>query len=251
MRSVEICGSAPAFQSIDATLADREEGGAEKGVTARAAASRPSAMHRPNAPGFLLVLEGIDGAGKSTLGRSLAAHLRSRGLAVVTSREPTDGPYGSALRQSAKTGRLSLGDELDLFLKDRAQHVKELVTPALERGEVVILDRYYISTAAYQGARGADPQQVIAMNEVFAPRPDLVLLLDIDPLGGTGRILRRGDQPDDFEAVTYLAKVREIFLSLPQPFIRRLDAALPQDEVFGHAARELDAALLEAGLILG
>jgi dTMP kinase len=204
-------------------------------------------MQRPNHPGFLLVLEGIDGAGKSTLGRALAAHLRSRGLTVTTSREPTDGPHGTALRKSAKAGRLSLAEELGLFLQDRAQHVAELIGPALRRGEVVILDRYYISTAAYQGARGADPQQVILQNETFAPRPDLVLLLDIDPLGGTGRILRRGDQPDDFEAVTYLAKVRDIFLSLPQPYIRRLDATLPPDEVFDQAARELDAALAAKG----
>lgn len=206
-------------------------------------------MHRPNAPGFLLVLEGIDGAGKSTLLRALAAHLRSRGISVTTSREPTDGPHGTALRQSAKTGRLSLGDELELFLKDRAEHVTHLIKPALLRGEVVILDRYYLSTAAYQGARGADPQRIIVMNEAFAPQPDLVLLLDIDPLGGTGRILRRGDEPDDFEAVTYLANVRDIFLGLPQPFIRRLDASLPPDEVFGNAAHELESALTDARLI--
>jgi dTMP kinase len=205
-------------------------------------------MQRANHPGFLLVVEGIDGAGKSTLGRRLAAHVKARGLTPVVSREPTDGPHGTALRQSAKTGRLSLVDELDLFLKDRAEHVATLIRPALARGEIVILDRYYLSTAAYQGARGADPAEIISRNEAFAPRPDLVLLLDIDPLGGTGRILRRGDQPDDFEAVTYLAKVRDIFLSLPQPFIRRINAARSVDEVFGDAARMLDEALAEVGL---
>jgi dTMP kinase len=205
-------------------------------------------MQRPNHPGFLLVLEGIDGAGKSTLGRQLAAHAQARGLTTVVSREPTDGPHGTALRRTAKEGRLSLADELDLFLKDRAEHVTQLIRPALARGDVVILDRYYLSTAAYQGARGVDPLEVIARNEAFAPVPDLVLLLDIDPLGGTGRILRRGDQPDDFEAVTYLAKVREIFLSLPQPFIRRIDAARAIEEVFGEAVRILDEALMEAGI---
>ncbi len=203
-----------------------------------------------NRPGFLLILEGIDGAGKSTLLRALAAHLRARGLTVTTSREPTDGPHGTALRHSARTGRLSLADELDLFLKDRAEHVTTLIQPALQRGEVVILDRYYLSTAAYQGARGADPAEIIARNEAFAPQPDLVLLLDIDPLGGTGRILHRGDQPDDFEAVTYLARVREIFLSLPQPFIRRINATRPVEEVFGNAARILDDKLIAAGMTL-
>ncbi|MGB8169025.1 MAG: dTMP kinase [Chthoniobacteraceae bacterium] len=207
-------------------------------------------MHRPNAPGFLLVLEGIDGAGKSTLGRRLAAHVCERGLVAVVSREPTDGPHGTTLRQSAKTGRLSLADELDHFLKDRAEHVTTLIRPALARGEIVILDRYYLSTAAYQGARGADPAEIIARNEAFSPRPDLVLLLDIDPLGGTGRILRRGDQPDDFEAVTYLAKVRDIFLSLPEPFIRRIDARRPLDEVFGNASRILDDELIAAGITI-
>ncbi len=207
-------------------------------------------MQRPNHPGFLLVIEGIDGAGKSTLGRQLAAHAHAQGLTTVVSREPTDGPHGTALRQSAKTGRLSLADEFALFLKDRAEHVATLIRPALARGEMVILDRYYISSAAYQGARGGDPAEIIAANEAFAPRPDLVLLLDIDPLGGTGRILHRGDQPDDFEAVTYLAKVREIFLSLPQPFIRRINAARPIDEVFGEAVRILDEELTAAGITL-
>jgi dTMP kinase len=205
-------------------------------------------MQRPNHPGFLLVLEGIDGAGKSTLGRRLAAHAQARGLTTVVSREPTDGPHGTALRQSAKTGRLSLAEELDLFLQDRAEHAATLIQPALARGELVILDRYYFSSAAYQGARGADPAEIILRNEAFAPRPDLVLLLDIDPLGGTGRILRRGDRPDDFEAVTYLAKVRDIFLALPQPFIRKINAARSADEVFGDAARLLDDALAEASL---
>lgn len=205
-------------------------------------------MQRPNHPGFLLVIEGIDGSGKSTLARALAAHLQARGLAVAVSREPTDGPHGTALRQTAKTGRLPLEAELDLFLKDRAEHVEKVIGPALARGAIVILDRYYFSTAAYQGARGADPAEIIARNETFAPVPDLVLLLDIDPLGGTGRILRRGDQPDDFEGVNYLARVREIFRGLPQPFIRSLDASHSADEIFGAAVRLLDEALHAAAI---
>ena len=182
--------------------------------------------------GFLLVLEGIDGSGKSTLARQLAAWLRERGREVVTSREPTDGPFGAALRQSAKTGRLSLEAELDLFLKDRAEHVAALISPALARGAIVILDRYYFSTAAYQGARGLDPQAIIDSNEKFAPVPDLVFLLDLDPTAGSARIHRRGDTLDDFEALDYQGEVRRIFLSLDRPFIHRIDAARSAEAVF-------------------
>lgn len=186
-------------------------------------------------PGFLIVLEGIDGSGKSTLLRHLAAWLRQRGREVVTSREPTDGPHGTALRQSAKTGRLSIEDEFNLFLKDRAEHVATLITPALDRGAVVILDRYYFSTSAYQGARGLDPQAIIAANEKFAPVPDLVLLLDIEPAAGAARIQGRGDTPDDFEALDYQREVRRIFLTLDRPFIHRLDAARDAEAVFQEA----------------
>src|SRR5260221_5357653 len=218
-------------------------------VTPRASFPRPCAMQPLNHPGFLLVIEGIDGSGKSTLARALAAHAQARGLTPVVSREPTGGPHGTALRQSAKTGRLPLAEELELFLKDRAEHVATRIRPALARGDIVILDRYYFSTAAYQGARGADPAGIIARNETFAPVPDLVLLLDIDPLAGAGRVVRRGDQLDDFEAVTYLAKVRDFFLALPQPFIHRINAARTPDEVFDLSARIVDDALRRAGLI--
>lgn len=184
-----------------------------------------------NQPGLLIVIEGIDGAGKSTLARSLAAWLRERGRTVVIDREPTDGPHGRALRESAKTGRLSAEAELELFMKDRREHVAQLIAPATARGEVVILDRYYFSNAAYQGARGLDPAAIVAANEAFAPRPDLVLLLDIDPAGGHTRIGARGSALDDFEGAAYLADVRRIFLSFDRPFFRRIDAARPADEV--------------------
>jgi dTMP kinase len=206
-------------------------------------------VQRPNHPGFLLVLEGIDGAGKSTLARQIAGQCDALGLASVISREPTDGPHGTALRRSAKTGRLGLDEELDLFLKDRAEHVETLIRPALARGEIVILDRYYFSTAAYQGARGGDPAEIIARNERFAPAPDLVLLLDIDPLGGTGRIRQRGDVPDDFEAESYLAKVRAIFLALSQPCVHRVDAARSADDVFRECAVLVSDTLADAGLL--
>src|SRR6188472_1861497 len=114
-------------------------------------------MSRPNAPGWLVVLEGIDGSGKSTVLRRLAEYCATRGRDAVVSGEPTRGQWGMKLRQSRTEGRLTLEEALALFLKDRAEHVERLILPALEVGKVVLLDRYYLSTAAYQGARGADP----------------------------------------------------------------------------------------------
>lgn len=182
--------------------------------------------------GALIVIEGIDGTGKSTLIRGLAEFCEARALPFVTSREPTLGQYGKRLRDSAAQVRLELKEELELFLKDRAEHVKELITPALGDGKIVLLDRYYLSTAAYQGARGADPEAILKMNEQFAPVPDLVLLLDADPSLSGRRIIHRGGQTDAFEDVAYQAAVRRIFLSLKRPFIRVIDASRSPAEVF-------------------
>jgi dTMP kinase len=197
-------------------------------------------MSRPNAPGWLVVVEGIDGAGKSTIVRRLADYCRDRGLPSVTSGEPTRGPWGMKLRQSMVGGRLSLDEELSLFLRDRAEHVENLVGPSLAAGKVVILDRYYLSTAAYQGARGASPAQIIEANERFAPKPDLVLLLDFDPEGGLARVHARGDAPNTFEQLDQLRVVRGIFLGLQRPFIRRIDAGRSADEVWQACRAEMD-----------
>jgi len=196
---------------------------------------------RPNAPGWLVVVEGIDGAGKSTVLRRLAEHCAARGLACVTGAEPTRGPWGMKLRQSMSEGRLSLDEELSLFLKDRAEHVEQLIRPSLAAGKVVLLDRYYLSTAAYQGARGAEPENVLEMNERFAPQPDLVLLLDFDPDGGLERIRRRGDSPNTFEEADQLRAVRKIFLELRRPFICKVDASRPAETVWEGCRAEFDA----------
>jgi dTMP kinase len=163
----------------------------------------------------LIVVEGIDGAGKSTQVRRLAEALRREGRAVVESREPTDGPWGRKIRASAATGRMSLQDELHAFVEDRKEHVATLIGPALARGEIVLLDRYYFSTIAYQGARGGDVDAIRRMNEAVAPRPDLVLLIDFDPEVGLRRIREsRGGGTDDFEHLDQLQAIRASFLRL-------------------------------------
>ena len=178
----------------------------------------------PPYPGFFVVLEGIDGAGKSTQAKLLGERLTARGQKVVLSREPTMGQYGKLLRESAQTGRLSIEEEVELFLKDRREHVDELILPRLREGCVVIVDRYYFSTAAYQGARGVDPQELIRRNEEFAPEPDLLVLFDLPVEDGLARVRARGDKADHFEQLEQLRRVREIFLSINKPYLVKVDA---------------------------
>lgn len=175
--------------------------------------------------GIFIVIEGIDGTGKSTQSKRLAEWFRSRGREVLLSREPTDGPWGKKLRESATTGRLSAEEELECFLNDRREHVEMSIKPALAQGKVVILDRYYFSTMAYQGARGFDPAEIRLRNEAFAPQPDLLLILDLSVESAHGRIGARGDTANEFEQRDTLSRCREIFLSLrDEPFACVIDA---------------------------
>ena len=129
-------------------------------------------MKTPIPGGLLVAIEGIDGTGKSTVAATLAQWCGERGLACVFSKEPTSLSHGQKLRQSMETGRLSIDEELELFRLDRKEHVERSIGPALKENSIVILDRYYWSNAAYQGARGVDYQQIIASNEAIAPVPD-------------------------------------------------------------------------------
>lgn len=148
-------------------------------------------------------------------------------------REPSNSPYGEILRKSACSDRLPPEEEAEFFLRDRRLNVEQNLLPNLETGKVVLLDRYYFSTIAYQGARGLDTGELRRRNEAFAPKPDRVLLFDLDPETALQRIRRqRGETPDLFERVDSLRKVREIFLSLSDPFIVRIDAAPEPDEVW-------------------
>lgn len=194
--------------------------------------------------GSLIVFEGIDGAGKTTQARHLAGSLASRGHEVVSTKEPTDGPSGRRLRASATTGRLPADEELALFVADRREHVRDRIAPALARGAVVIVDRYYFSTAAYQGARGLDWNEILALHATFAPTPDRLILLDVDPGVGVARVRRRDVVENAFEREEDLRLARGIFLQIPGDFVRRFDAALPEEtlraEILADVTRVID-----------
>lgn len=183
--------------------------------------------------GRLFAFEGLDGSGKSTQLALLAAALISEGYRVVATREPTDGPYGRRIRQLlSNRAELSHEEELDLFMADRRQHVDSLVKPALLEGKIVLTDRYYLSTAAYQGALGYDPEAILKANEAFAPPPDLCFYLTVPVHTGLSRIIEgRGERPNDFEKESNLQKVQEVFARLRRSFIHRVDGGRSIAEV--------------------
>ncbi len=165
--------------------------------------------------GLLIVLEGIDGSGKSTQARLLVRRLAARGFRTALFREPTRGKWGRLIREKARrAGSLTPEEELDLFVKDRRENVARNLEPALAAGKTVVLDRYYFSTVAYQGAKGIDPGRIRRLNERFAVRPDLVFIVDIDAAGGLARIGGRGRKDELFEHEDYLDRVRAIFKGL-------------------------------------
>ena len=184
--------------------------------------------------GVLIALEGVDGAGKSTQALGLAGTLAKFGHRVLFTREPTNGPAGRRLRAylAGKERHLSPREELALFEADRREHVEETIRPALGRGWLVITDRYYHSSAAYQGALGLDPGKIIAENEAFAPRPDMVVIFTLPLTVALARRLEgRGGEAQVSESAAYLEKVAALYASFTGPHVRRLDASGPPGQV--------------------
>ncbi len=215
------------------------------GADDREGQGRLGQAHDPtSAPrsGVLLAIEGIDGAGKTTQVRRLETLLREAGVSSVITKEPTSGSWGKKIRESARTGRMSVQDELEAFLFDRQEHVQDVLRPALAEGKVVIVDRYYFSTVAYQGARGLDPAELLRLN-AFAPEPDILVVLDVPPEVGLQRVRERGDVADQFEREDELRKAREIFRNLQLPYLHLMDGTLPVDTLTDDIGRLLFARL--------
>jgi dTMP kinase len=170
--------------------------------------------------GLLITLEGVEGSGKSTQCLRLAAHLRAQGIDVVETSEPDGTPLGLAAvravieRDGPPPTPLA---QTFLFMAARQQHVAHVIRPALERGAVVISDRYTDATLAYQGyAQGVDLHTIRELNALATGgiQPDLTLVLDLDPAVGIGRI--RGRLLDAFEKMDldFHRRVREGYLDI-------------------------------------
>jgi dTMP kinase len=189
-----------------------------------------------------IVFEGIDGSGKSTQAKLLAARLADRGIPVLLTAEPSDGPVGQIIR--SMTTRLEPEEEARLFTEDRRDHVERIILPALTEGRTVICDRYIYSSVAYQGARGLDQEAIISAQRHFAPQPDIIFLLEISPDIALGRITsERGGRLSTFEVRENLEAVDAVYRGLSDPLIRRIDGTGDLESI--HAA--IIDALLEVG----
>ncbi len=195
--------------------------------------------------GKLIVFEGIDGCGKSTQLELAAQALRARGLDIVETREPTDGEFGRRIRAMVRSGkRVSPETELEWFFEDRREHMREVVEPALAAGRVVLSDRSYVSTVAYQGARGLDPEQILAASEAEFPRPDLVLVFEISAEEGMARIeARAGVVESVFEELAFQRRVAKGFEALEIAGLVRIEASRGREKIAQDVLVEIDRSL--------
>ena len=182
--------------------------------------------------GVLVNLEGIDGCGKSTQSKLLREKLEEEGEKVIILKEPTKRPHGQKLWDVLHGKRKASNEEiLELFVLDRKQHVEEKIQPALDDGTVVLMDRYYYSSMAYQVAGGIDVEE-IREKHVFAPRPDVVLIFDLPVSVALERVKEHSDA-DEFEKDEHLEKVRTAYLDLENdPLVRIVDATGTPEEIF-------------------
>ena len=199
----------------------------------------------PERRGTFVVFEGIDGSGKSTQARQLAERLRAAGHDVVETREPYDCPAGRKIRQMARSSeRVAPEQELAWFQEQRREHVRDVIAPALRAGRIVVCDRYFLSTVAYQGARGLDAAAILRESEAAFPIPDLVLLVRIDVTAGLARASERGGVAEPaFEEAGFLERVSEQYAAIDRDYIEPIDGAPDPQTVATAVSRALSVRL--------
>ncbi|HPW00005.1 MAG TPA: dTMP kinase [Oscillospiraceae bacterium] len=208
--------------------------------------------------GFFIVLEGLDGSGKSTQAKLLAEHLRAKGREVCLTAEPTESRIGAIIREALSGGfRCSPEEMAALFLADRIRHNADPesgIRQSLERGVDVVCDRYYYSSFAYQGME-TDPDWVLQMN-LGCPavlRPDLCVFYDLDPETCFGHLRGSRERFEIFETdAALIAKTREqferVFAMLKgRENIVRVDAGCSIEEVGAETRRVVDGFLEQNG----
>ena len=194
---------------------------------------------------MLIDLEGIDGCGKSTQCKLLKEKLESIGKNVLILKEPTNEPHGQKLWDVLHGKRKATNEEiLEFFILDRKQHVEEKIQPALDQGTVVIMDRYYYSSMAYQVAGGLDVDYIRNKHH-FAPTPNIVLIFDL-PVSTALERVRGHSEADEFEKEEHLEKVREAYLNLKEdPIVTIFDATESPGNIFGKVWKSISVIMNE------
>ncbi len=199
---------------------------------------------------IFIVVDGIDGSGKSEIVKMLHNYLFSKNkkYKILTTREPTNGIYGKKIRlilRKEKDPKSNSKKLMDLFIKDRKDHLKNTIEPILNKSNkhklnIVLCDRYYYSTIAFQSAQGLDIKSIISKNKRFR-KPGIAFILDVKPSVALKRIEHR--QKEKFEQLEFMKRIRANFLKLPNLLnenIKIIDASKPLKNVFENVRKEVD-----------
>jgi dTMP kinase len=186
--------------------------------------------------GLFVVLEGIDGSGKTTIAKMLVERLRVMGYNAEYTFEPTDSEIVELIRGVYRAYRDAYIDAL-AFALDRLIHLKRRVIPLLEEGYIVVSDRYMYSSIAYQTASGAPLEWVMEVNR-WALKPDLAIYLDVDPLTGLKRRQSMESRFPEFEKLEFIERVRRVYLELvSRGLLVKVNASRPVEEVYKDVER--------------
>lgn len=204
--------------------------------------------------GFMVVFDGSNGAGKTTVIKSVEKYLISKGFDVLLTREPGGTPIGEKIRDvilDASTPEMSFMTELMLFGAGRAQHIEEKIIPALAQGKVVISDRFDAATFSFQHfARGIDLDTITKINDLALSgfNPEMNIILDLDPVEGLKRVHSRGEGLDrmEDEKLDFLIKARNGYLTQaeqsPEKFAV-IDASQSKEAVLRDVIKVIDSLL--------